>query len=276
MPEVPAEVVPVDASTLILLRDADNAVSCFFVQRNKNTKFMGGMVVFPGGKVDEADRDPAWTSLCTAPGRPEWQSLGVAACREALEEGAILPVAGGSLDHATLLDWRRRLNAESLRELVRAHGLRLDLAALRPISRWLTPKTQSKRFDTLFFVARMPPGQEGTHDEHETVASFWATPAEVLARFDAGTIELAPPTHRTLEILATKKSIDDVFALANEATLETICPELVRHIDPEGDTMALVLPGDPEHSVREARIAGLSRFVMRRGAWRPEPAPRLP
>ncbi|WP_394831843.1 hypothetical protein LVJ94_35540 [Pendulispora rubella] len=269
-------VTPVDASTLILLRDAENAVSCFFVQRHQNTKFMGGMLVFPGGKVDEADRDPAWTSLCTEPGRPEWQPLGVAACREALEEAALLPVIGGTLDHATLLDWRRRLNDESLRELVRASGLRLDLAALRPISRWLTPKTQSKRFDTLFFAARVPPGQEGAHDERETVASFWATPADVLARFEAGTIELAPPTHRTLEVLATKKSVDEVLALADGATLDTICPELVRHTDAEGDTMALVLPGDPEHSVREPRIAGLSRFVMRRGAWRPEPAPRLP
>jgi len=274
MPET--EVVPpVDASTLILLRDAENAVSCFFVQRNQNTKFMGGMMVFPGGRVDAADRDPAWATLCTAPGRPEWQALGVAACREALEEAAILPVAGGTLDHATLLDWRRRLgtSSESLRELLSARGLRLDLAGLRPISRWVTPKNQSKRFDTLFFVAHAPSGQEGAHDEHETVASFWATPAEVLARFEAGTIELAPPTHRTLEILATKKSVDEVLALADDATLAKICPELVRHVDDAGETMALVLPGDPEHSVREARVPGPSRFVLRGGAWRPE---RLP
>jgi len=280
--------LPVDAATLIVLRDAPAAgaspdatgpaFSSFFVQRSQKSRFMGGAVVFPGGKVDDADRDPTWSAYCTDPPDPALRALGVAACREALEEAAILPLAGGTLDHRALLELRRRLAEGQARflDLVRETGLRLDLRALHLLSRWVTPKNQSRRFDTRFFVTRATPGQEGAHDEHETVASFWATPDDVLARAGAGAIELAPPTHRTLEILAKSGSVDEVFSAAAHASRAVICPELVPHVDRAGETVALTLPGDPEHSVREVRVPGASRFVLRNGAWRPESPPRLP
>ncbi|WP_394827200.1 hypothetical protein [Pendulispora albinea] len=288
-----AEVVPVDAATLIALRDEPEAgsFSAFFVQRSQKSRFMGGLVVFPGGKVDEADRDPAWRALCTDPRLPPggrdndggadedgWRALGIAACREALEEAALLPAtrAAGAFDHAALLALRGRIEAgAAFRALAAEAGLRLDLDTLHPWSRWITPRNQSKRFDTRFFVARAAPGQEGAHDGHETIASFWATPKDVLARFEAGSIELAPPTHRTLELLAEMTKVEQVLAAAEHASLAILCPEVVRHTDVSGETVALTLPGDPEHSVREVRIPGRSRYVLRSGAWRPEsPPPR--
>lgn len=36
-----------------------------------------------------------------------------------------------------------------------------------------------------------------------------------------------------------------------------------------GDTVAIVLPGDPEHDVRESRVPGPSRFVKRGDQWLP-------
>ena len=39
----------------------------------------------------------------------------------------------------------------------RKAGLRLDASKLLPISRWITPAMASRRFDTLFFLARRVP-----------------------------------------------------------------------------------------------------------------------
>jgi hypothetical protein len=98
------------------------------------------------------------------------------------------------------------------------------------------------------------------------MASFWARPADLLARFAAGAVQLAPPTHRTIELLAAAGSGDAAIVSAGRACLDPICPELVQ----TGDTLALVLPGDRDHSVKERRIDGKSRFVLRGERWWPE------
>ena len=149
------------------------------------------------------------------------------------------------------------------------HVAQLDLAALHPFAHWITPTVESRRFDARFFVARAPEGQEGAHDMAETMASFWATPAELLARFARDEVQLAPPTHRNLTLLASAATVDQALADAAQACLDPICPELV----PQGDTMALTLPGDPQHSVKEARVPGPSRYVLRGERWRAEDAP---
>ena len=43
------------AATVVLVRDGDDGLEALLVQRNKAVKHMGGMWVFPGGKVDEQD-----------------------------------------------------------------------------------------------------------------------------------------------------------------------------------------------------------------------------
>ena len=264
-------VPPRDASTLIVLRDAPAGIEVFCVERHPKSGFMGGAIVFPGGKVDPEDATPSWDGV--AGDGPERASK-VAACREALEEAAILPLQGGSLTHAELLALRTELAAHpaSLAALLRARGLRLDLSALHPFARWITPIAESRRYDTRFYVTVLPQGQEGAHDERETTSSFWATPARVLARFEEGTVQLAPPTHRTLELLARARTTAEALAYAATTNKDPICPRLV----PQGDTMALVLPGDPEHDVHEARVEGKSRYVMRNGRFLPEDAPATP
>jgi 8-oxo-dGTP pyrophosphatase MutT (NUDIX family) len=263
-------VPPKDAATLIVVRDTPGGIEIFCVERHPKSGFMGGAIVFPGGKVDPSDREAAWDgTAAAAPDRP----FRIAACREALEEAAILPVAGGTLAHAQLLELRTQIappNQGTLAARLAALGLRLDVGALYPFARWITPIAEARRFDTVFYVTALPEGQQGAHDARETTSSFWATPAGVLARFDEGKVLLAPPTHRTLEILAQARTTADAIALAARANKDPICPRLV----PQGDTLALVLPGDPEHEVREARVPGTSRFVMRDGRMVPEDAPR--
>jgi 8-oxo-dGTP pyrophosphatase MutT (NUDIX family) len=275
---------PRDAATVLVLRGAAGAVEVFCVERNKKSRFLGGALVFPGGKLDEADSAAAWEPLVTspraardgfAPDLATLRALCVAACRETLEEAALLPLAGATADDGALLDLRAKIASDhgALASWLAARGARLDLAALAPFARWITPAAESRRYDTRFFLARAPAGQSGAHDEHETMSSFWATPRAVLERFDRGEVQLAPPTHRSLEVLADVRSVDEAFELGARACLDPICPKLVPQIEGDGQTLALVLPGDREHEVREPRVPGKSRFVLREGRWLPENAP---
>lgn len=271
-------VPPKDAATLVLVREAPSSaegIEIFCVERNKKSRFLGGAIVFPGGKLDAGDSASDWDAVTTTPRDPALRAHAIAACRESLEEAAILPVEGGALADAELSDLRKLHadDAAALRAFLAARGLRLDLGALHVFARWVTPAAETRRYDTRFFVAVAPPGQSGAHDETETTASFWASPAEVLRRFDAGEVQLAPPTHRTLSLLAECKGSADVLAFAARSCLDPICPKLVPHKDAQGETLALVLPGDPEHEVRESRVPGGSRYVLRGERWRSEDAP---
>ncbi len=279
-------VPPKDAATIILVRAAQgDGIEVFCVERSKQSRFLGGAIVFPGGKLDASDAAEEWTSLVTETrtlarddeepftrDAVHLRALAIAASRETLEEAAMLHAVPGPVAQDELFALRTRLAADAaaLRGFLTERGLRLDLAALHPFARWITPAAEARRFDARFFVAVAPSGQTGAHDEHETMASFWASPAEVLRRWEAGSVQLAPPTHATLAQLASCKTTDAVLDLAGKSCLAPICPRLV----PQADTLALVLPGDPEHDVRERRVPGASRYVLRGERWQPEDAPR--
>ncbi len=293
-----ASAPPKDAATIVLVRSAAVAtggIEIFCVERSKQSRFLGGAIVFPGGKLDASDASSEWASLATDARDParagstvpftsdaaHLHALAIAACRETLEEAAMLHVAGGSKDvtQDDLFALRARLGAEpgALRSFLSERGVRLDLQALHPLARWVTPEAEARRYDARFFVAVAPPGQTGAHDEHETMASFWATPAEILRRWEAGEVQVAPPTHCTIALLASCATTDAVLELAAASCLDPICPRLVRVPSPTEDqpeTLALTLPGDPEHEVPERRVPGPSRYVLRGDRWLAEDAPR--
>lgn len=268
---------PKDAATIVLVRDLieggptsttepTSTLQVFCVERSKQSKFMGGALVFPGGKVDASDADPAWEPLISG----AFDRFAIAAERETLEEACMLHVAG--VRHETLVNLRSKLAADAgaLRAFLTKRSLKLDLTALHLLSRWITPVAETRRFDARFFVAVAPVGQPGAHDEHETTRSFWATPAEVLERWRSGDVMLAPPTHATITALARCGSTRDVLALAKAHAKEPICPKLVS----QGETLALTLPGDREHDVTERRLdVAWSRYVLRGETWQPEDAP---
>jgi 8-oxo-dGTP pyrophosphatase MutT (NUDIX family) len=261
-----APVTPKDAATVLVLRDGDEGLELFCVRRNAASAFMGGAVVFVGGKLDAADRSSSWieqSSGCHprattfADDVDHARALAICACREALEEGTLLPCSP-AVDHARLETARAALEAgTAFDHLVAELGCTLTTDAMVPFARWITPVAEQRRYDARFFLARLPAGQRGQHDDHEVVSSVWSTPARMLAAFEAGDVWLAPPTTRCLELLSPAADVEAALSLAAEQSLLPICPQLV-----PGDELVLALPGDPGHDVAERRVAGATRFVL--------------
>ena len=283
------------AATLILLRDRRDPLrdplrdderddkrdlEVAVMQRSLQSKFMGGAVVFPGGRVEPHDARGEWPAALTThageSSEPWWDDEGfaarVAACREALEEVAMVPLTGGAITSEALEGLRRAIaeGVAPFREALRAEGRALDLDALVPFSRWVTPEAEQRRFDARFFVARAPEGQEGAIDRREAIRTFFATPRALLDDYERGAIALFPPTHRTLVRLSTVRSVDDALSLARRASLDVICPRFA--LDDGVPTLAL--PGDRLHAIAEPRIEGASRYVLRGDRWVEEDAPR--
>lgn len=231
------------------------------MQRSVQSSFMGGAVVFPGGRVEPHDSAAEWAGLFTEGSGAWWDDEGIAAriaaCREAIEEVGIAPMLG--LPDAAIPEVRKG----ALRDAVRARGARLDLASLVPLSRWVTPEAEQRRFDARFFLARAPSGLEPVSDDHEAVRVYFATPSALLADYEKGAIALFPPTHRTLQLLQGLATVEAALASAESSTLEVVCPRFVV----EEGVPVLALPGDPAHEVKTPRIAGGSRYVLHEGRW---------
>ncbi len=268
---------PRDAATVIVLRASASGLEVFCVRRHARSAFLGGALVFPGGKVDPADADPRWDVLAGTPqprgelfaGRATARALAVAALRETLEEGAILPVEGGALDGDGVEAIRGELSSgTALATALERRRLRLALDGLAPWARWVTPEAEARRFDARFFLLEVPSGQVGRHDQRETTESFWEAPRRVLERGAAGEFFLAPPTARTLELLSEAGDVQAAMAMAARQSLAPICPRFVAANEPY-----LALPGDPSHDVPERRVDGPTRYVLRDGRFVAEDAP---
>jgi hypothetical protein len=108
-------------------------------------------------------------------------------------------------------------------------------------SRWITPAEVVVRFDTHFFLAPMPDGQEATIDGDEIVDQGWFTPAAALAAHERGEIALVFPTIKHLEQLAGFASTDALLDYARGRDVGPVQPRVVT----EGETARLLLPGEP-------------------------------
>jgi hypothetical protein len=104
-------------------------------------------------------------------------------------------------------------------------GLALDLAALTPFARWCPNFRETRRFDTLFYLAEAPADTpDPVVAEAEAVRAFWASAAEILADVDAGNAHVIFPTRRNLERLAGFASIAEAYADAARHPVTTITP----------------------------------------------------
>jgi 8-oxo-dGTP pyrophosphatase MutT (NUDIX family) len=255
--------VPVrDAATVMLLRDGDGGLEVFMLRRNLRSDFVGGAYVFPGGGVDDHDRQPEVEAVCA--GRTDDDAsqqldvarggLGfwVAAIRESFEEAGVLlatDVDGADLrfDDPAVADrfaeHRRAVDGGERRlvEVCVAEGLQLDVGRMFAYSRWITPLGATRRYDTRFFVAAAPEGQSPLHDGREAIDNCWVRPVDALDRHRDGAFEMIFPTVRTLESLVRFSNAAEVLdAAASIDRLPTMAPRIVEA--PEG--YRIVLPGD--------------------------------
>ena len=212
--------------------------------------FAGGMTVFPGGGVDVSDRpDPErwagpdlqwWAERLDRPADLAG-ALVHAAVRETFEEcGVLLAGPGlpeGLAEHRADLVARRR----TFGDLLTGNGLVLRSDLLRPWARWITPPQSPRRYDTMFFVALVPDGQEADAHTTEAVEATWWHPAEALEHWRSGEMQLMAPTYRTLEEIAEHPDSAAVLAAADERVIRPIEPQVRR----EGDEVVVMLPGEP-------------------------------
>jgi 8-oxo-dGTP pyrophosphatase MutT (NUDIX family) len=130
----------------------------------------------------------------------------------------------------------------AIRELHEEAGISLeDPAELVKFSRWITPAEVQIRFDTHFFLASLPAGQEPRVDGEECVDLGWFTPAGALIAHGDGEILLVFPTIKHLEQLGEFSTVDDLLAYARERDVLPIQPRVVM----EGEVARIVLPGEP-------------------------------
>ncbi len=217
------------AATVVVLRDSDAGMQVLLMRRTARAgDIHSGACVFPGGLVDAADRGAQRFCVglddAQASARLGLDSGGldffVAAMRECLEEAGLLFAATtgrAALAQATLdaiAELRPALNRGelSLTDLCQRFKLHLAADRLHHFSHWLTPPGVPKRYDTHFFVAEAPALQVASHDDSETTARLWITPADALAQ--VRDLQLVLPTLKTLKTLQQLGSIDAVMTYA--------------------------------------------------------------
>ena len=241
------------AATVMLLRDATagdgegeagrsptmpssrpSALEVFLMRRHGAMEFAAGMTVFPGGGVDERDReaglagnrawygpDPAWWAERFGIQADLAEALVCAAARETFEESGVLFAGpandpdGIVTDASAYHQARAALEDRSLSFAAFLSGESLVLRAdlLRPWSNWVTPEEErTRRYDTYFFVGALPQGQRADGENTESDHAAWASPEAAIEDFAEGRALLLPPTWSQLDSL-TGRTVAEVLSL---------------------------------------------------------------
>ncbi|MET9199888.1 NUDIX hydrolase [Gordonia sp. NPDC003585] len=244
-----------DAATVVLARDGADGIEVFLQRRVQQMAFAGGMTVFPGGGVDarDADADLSWNG----PDAAWWadafntteetaQALVCAAVRETFEECGVLLATdddGVFADPGALDDDRTKLVDKSLSfaEFLRARGLTLRADLLRPIAHWITPVNEKRRYDTRFFLAALPEGQDADDKTSEAEIARWASARAALDAWRSGKHFLLPPTWAQLTHIAEFTTVEEL--LAAEPAIEPIQPD----VKPGAGLAGLSFPGSDRY-----------------------------
>lgn len=239
--------LPIDSATVMVVRDGTQGLEVLMMRRHGDSGVLGGAHVFPGGKLDVEDTQRT----------PEGEWHEAAWYAKALAEPGRAPEVA------------RGLFVAALRETSEECGLLLDPQTLWPWSRWITPRQPSvsrKRFDTRFFVAPAPEGQDAVHDAFEATETVWVRPAAALERYWDGEIDLAPPQIMSLAQLVRLKDVALVMAAARAHPPVLIEP----HPFDEAGERVICYPGDPLHPVQSRAWDGPTRLRYRNRRFEPE------
>jgi 8-oxo-dGTP pyrophosphatase MutT (NUDIX family) len=296
--------IPKNAATVILLRDKKpEGFEVFLLKRHEKSSFMGGNFVYPGGRVDQDDGsleicsfskgitfDEAHKILGGTFSPEESFTHWIAAIRELFEEAGVFLAYDqeGNLfqirnqdEQAKFLSYRESLQKGALTvcQMAQKEKLLFALDQLHYYAHWITPEARSERFDTRFFLARYPSGQEASHDQKETTAGIWITPQKALEENLRGEVFLSPPTLKTLEDLLRFKTIDEVFTSLKNMKIRPILPILTKI----ASGPLIIFPWDPEYEIyQKGEIPvhldhgrpsqpgdNTTRLILKEGIWHP-------
>lgn len=232
---------PRDAATVVLLRDGEDGVEVYLLQRRSTMAFAPGMYVFPGGGVDERDADT--TIAWAGPTAEEWaarfgcdvrlaRALVCAAVRETYEESGVLlagPETGSVVADTTAAEWEKERLAlldrsSSLAQLLCRRGLVLRADLLGAWAHWITPESEPRRYDTRFFVAALSSGQRASDVSGEAQSVIWLPPVTAVTRVDAGDMAMLPPTYETCRDLVQLGSAEEAVRVAATRQIRAIRP----------------------------------------------------
>jgi 8-oxo-dGTP pyrophosphatase MutT (NUDIX family) len=262
VPVKPTSAIPSPAATLVLLRDRPGGgVECLLMRRHLKSKFAAGDFVFPGGKIEADDNPedaPAWCrgldvkdaarrlGLEDAPRTALGYWIG--AIRETFEEAGLLLATDGpgrpvALDAARVAEYRQACQADNRAfwSMVRMEGLRLATDRLVYFAHWITPEEQPLRFDTRFFAAPAPAGQEASGDDYEMTDLKWLTPAEAVDAQRRGEITLRNPTVKNLLLFDGARTTTEALEGVRGREVRTIRPRIIM----ENGERKVLMPGDP-------------------------------
>lgn len=287
---------PRPAATVILIRDNRKSLQVYLLKRNNKSRFFPGSYVFPGGVLEEDDRDLLfWRDHIDLDGEAVLRRFGgidiagedalafcVAGIRETFEEAGVLIARNGStplLEQAMNIRLSDGLRNLWFRHLISSSGWILSLASLSRWSHWITPKLMKYHFDTLFFLALMPQEQSCRPDERETEEGVWMSCPEALEANLQGTIPLSPPTIVTLHELL---DYPDADSLQREwETRPWGAARFPRMIQSPGGPLILE-PWDPQYSDTNEKMdtttfgslvlasdEPFSRLYLHNGIWKP-------
>jgi 8-oxo-dGTP pyrophosphatase MutT (NUDIX family) len=250
-----------------LLRDSVDGLETLMMLRPVQAEFAPRAQVFPGGRLDDNDADPAWEHLseiddaaaariatdaeaAAEGGGESFADLAyrIGAIREVFEETTVLlGIPAGALPKpgwAAAARARVHGNGESFEVVLRETELRLQPGALAYFARWVTPEALPRRYDTRFYAAAMPAGQEAVAAPGEVESLEWITPAQALERADTNEAYTLPPTRAALSAISMYPDVSSALVgLSTGRDLTPILPQIVSGSGPSPE-IRVTLPGE--------------------------------
>lgn len=211
------------ATVVIFRRGPGSEPEVLMLQRAAEMRFAGGATVFPGGRVDPADRELAASQYPSQD--HEDAAARIAAIRETLEETGLAMGLAQRVSAQQAAEARRVLAGEgTLGPVLTRFGWTLAPEQLVPFARWLPPRERA--FDTRFYLADLGTGAVNlSADQTESTRLFWTTARDALARADADELKVIFPTRRNLERLACFPSFAEARAHALATPVRLITPQ---------------------------------------------------
>lgn len=225
------------------------------MKRNPASDFAPGALVFPGGMLEATDTEDWQGLLPSAAAEDTLLAWKIAAIRETFEESGILLArkkgAINLLQHQqleALQCYREPVNRGELsfRQWICDQGLELATDQLLHCANWITPRQSPKRFDTHFFLARMP-FQQGEHDGSELVESFWVSPQKVVEFAQTDEYRVVFVTEMNALWLSRFTSIEAISNAAKKLVVEPV----EARVEIRGEQVWLTIPETAGYGVTE-------------------------